>query len=204
MPYLKSAHDAAAALGVSSGGNQPYTNDVRFTAMLAGSTAQIERLLGTPLAQAGYRDTFVIDSRFVRNTEELRLAAGFVDPASVVVTNPYGETLNSDQYAVRAELGVVVLTAPRGGKYTVQYNAGFAVGADDIFVDTPDWLKSLVDQACTIWLRSIGTPRAIEGLSYGQHMSVVYKQVAGSVYGRYQRPRPPAHYPLAVEVLPVF
>ena len=204
MPYLKSTADAAAALGASTGGAQPHLNDQRFTAMLEGSTAQIERLLGTPLERAGHIDTFLIDPRFVRNVEEFRLAAGFVDPVSVVVTDCFGEPLNSDRFTLNAEKGVVTIMQPRGGRYKVQYNAGFAVGSDNVFLGTPEWLKSLVDQAATIWLRSIGTPRAIEGLSYAQHMSVVYKQLAGAVYGRYQRPRYPAHFPHGVELHPEF
>lgn len=202
MPHLKSAADVSAAIGALTGGRTPSFDNERFKAMLDGTTAQLERLLGTVLQQASYTDTFRVDTRYVRKIEELRLSAGFVDRASVVVTNAFGEPFNSDKIGMNAELGVVRVEGAEGGLIRVAYTAGFAV-EDGLFVGTPDWLRSLVDQACTIWMRTIGTPAAIENLSYGQHMSMIYKQLVGSVHGRYLRPRFPANFPFDSESLPV-
>lgn len=200
MGYLKSASEVALACGITSGGSSAVQSDPKFLAMLAGSTARISRMLETPLDRAGYTDTFELDSRFIRKNELFRLTAGFVDPASIVVMNSYGDQLNSDEYALSADKGVVTVFRPRGGRYTVRYNAGFI--SDNapvpILQGTPEWLRSLADQAGLLWLRIMSmNPKASENVSFGDTMNVVYRELAGAAQNTYERPRFPAIWPLA-------
>jgi hypothetical protein len=206
MPFLKSPADVAAAIGASSGGRAPTGNDPTFIAMLHDSTARIENILNTPLELSGHEDTFMLDSRVPRKYEILRLAAGFVDPASVTVINPFGEPANSGDYTVNFELGSVILDAPAQGRWVIRYNAGFANDGNDpaIFIDTPDWLRSLVDRVAVGWFRTVSlNPKISENVSYVALMSSVYRGIAGAVYPRYDRPRSPAIFPHFVAVIPL-
>lgn len=198
MAYLKSASDIAAAIGATVGGSSSVHNDPKFHAMLAGSTARICRMLGTPLLYAGYVDTFLLPQRFTRNTEKLRLTAGFVNPVGLVVTAPNGNPVNSVDFLLDSRLGVITLLRPVEGRYSVRYNAGFQTDNDDpdLFANTPEWLQSIAIQAALIWFRTVAlNPKASENVSYSQMMNVVYRELAASVYGTYDRPRSPARFP---------
>lgn len=197
MPYLKTPADISASTGLKNGNNVPTGNDPVFVAMLLGATAKVERLLGTDLSLSGHEDIFVLDSRFIHNMMTFRLTAGFVDPASVTITNPFGESLNSDEFILNAEIGLVIIDRPYAGKYKVRYTAGFEVDADTMaFKGLPDWLSSLADQAAIAWHREVSVaPRVAERTSHESLLTSIYRSLAGSVYGKYDRPRDCVNWP---------
>lgn len=205
MGYIKSASAVAQANGVTAGGSSSVDNQPKFLAMLAGSTARIARMLETPLDRAGYLDVFELHARFVQKNEQFRLTAGFVVPDSVEITDPSGRPLNSDEYGLRADVGVVTVFSPLHGRYKVQYNAGFVSNDEQhpILQDTPEWMHALADQAGLLWLRhSTMNPTASENVSFGDVMNMVYRELSGSARGHYERPRSPAHWPLTSTVGP--
>lgn len=203
MGHLKSASAILQAIGATAGGSSSVHNDPKFLAMLAGSTARISRMLETPLDRAGYSDIFVLDNRFSRKITQLRLAAGFVDPSGLRVIDPSGNTLNSYEYFLDSRLGVVTLQRPDTGHYKVVYNAGFASDGGDppLLLDTPEWLQSIADQAALAWFRTITTtPKVGDNISYEGVMRNLYRDLAGTVYGTYCRPRSPAQFPIHTDI----
>lgn len=199
MPYLKTPRDVAVNIGATTGSNQSPT-DSKFIAMLDDVHAHIENSLNVPsLALAGYTDKFDLDARFIHNCETFRLKAGFVDPASLVVTDPSGDPVTSDRITLDAELGVFMLDQPRNGRYTVQYNAGFAAAEGDVsvYVGTPSWLRALVERPAVEWFRTVSfTAKAQENVSFEQTMAPIYRGISSTIYGRYQRPRARVLFPV--------
>ncbi len=200
--YLKTAPDIAAAVGAQCAGRAPEPDDIKFIAMLNDTHARIEDSLNIPSLQLfGYTDKFELHMHLLRNTETFRLHGGFVDPSSVIVTDPIGAVVNSDRLTIDGPLGTVMIDNPIYGRYTIQYNAGFAVDEDNdkLLAGTPSWLRALLDPAAVIWFRTITVQAAKvpEGMSFGQIMQPVYRDLTSRIYSRYQRPRVRVHLPYA-------
>jgi hypothetical protein len=187
MTYLKSPAELAASIGANSGGASPAPNDPRFISMLDSCMAKIEAVCETQLARASYIDQFRVSAEYHRNTVMFRTKAAFIDPATLVVTDPSGNTVNSDNYSVDKDKGTVLLDYPASGTYTIAYEAGFYL-AGSVLQGTPRALRALLDVFALHYQRSFRATVS-DKVPLHELLQPVYREIAALAYGRFQRPR---------------
>ena len=203
MAILRDPEEVAQRIGLNVNGKSPAPNEPKFRAMLENATTRIRNALSTPLELANRVDFFELGADLRRNNETFRLGAGFVQPGTVVVTDPYGNPVNSERFRVNYELGTVTVTRPCQGEWKVAYTSGFAATAADpaIYQEVPDWIVELVDMAALAWVRIMFADKVPDSVSYNALMNAIYRDLASRVYSRYDRPRSPAHFPVHSEVV---
>jgi hypothetical protein len=203
MTILRNPEEVAQRIGLNANGRSPAPSEPKFRAMLENATTRICNSLSTPLELANRVDFFELGEDLRRNNETFRLGAGFVQRDSVVVTDPRGNPVNSDRYRVNYELGSVTVTRPCRGEWKVAYTSGFAASTDDpaVYQDVPGWVVELLDTVSLGWARIMFADKLPDSVSYNALMNAIYRDIAGRVYSRYDRPRSPAHFPVHSETV---
>lgn len=203
MAVLRNPEEVASRIGMNVNGRAPVASEPKFRAMLENATTRIENALGSSLNRANRVDFFELAPNLNRNNETFRLGAAFLVPDSVVVTDPLGNPVNSDRFRVNYELGAVTVVRPCKGEWKVAYTAGFDKEAGDpaVYQDVPQWLVELVDVVSLGWARIMFADKTPDSVSYAALMNAIYRDIAGRVYSRFDRPRSPAHFPVHSEIV---
>jgi hypothetical protein len=125
----------------------------------------------------------------------LRLSGRFLssDPVELLLTNT--QDLGIDAYVeVDHDLGVIYADlAP--GRYKVTYTQGFAVDEDNVFLDVPDWLKSIAKAALELQYRTTTNINIPDNVSYGDLVQAVKDEMYAMVTKRAEKPRVGCWFP---------
>jgi hypothetical protein len=117
----------------------------------------------------------------------LRLANAFLTSEAPVFLDSAGEVLEITPSLVDRKYGVITVTL-EPGTYTVTYTSGFTA-EEDIYVDVPDWMKSIALSVMFLWLRSMGLAAASKTASHHDLNMSIVRELRARIYERYDRPR---------------
>lgn len=201
--YLLTAEECAATLSNQVPGNGMSNGGIvvgaagsldKYASPLQLIKTRCEELLEiSSFDRASRTDHFVLTS----NTEHtLRLTEGFLyDSAStLIIKDSTGAVVDADA-SIDDEKGLVWVTLP-AGKYTVTYYHGFDIDTDKVYVDLPDWLKSIAKYAMNLHYRLTSmVEKTPENVSYGDLQPAVRAELFTRVTKRYQRDRVGVTFP---------
>lgn len=206
MAYLMNPSAASLALGASCGASLSAA-DPGLLGVLALLLPRVEAAMNVDsLIYGETTDTFTLEHQIpradARKPVQFLLSNGYLtisEDAPLVVTDPNGDVVSSDDYSVNTRFGYITLPSWLEGDYTVSYYAGFTASeADDeaeppvpaYFENVPKWIERLVITLLTIWYRTMPKGLSVpENVSYGAIMDALYRELISNIYQSYQRPR---------------
>lgn len=205
MAYLIDPAKVALAIGARCAGNITSDNE-QMLQLLDMLLPRIEDAMNVGYLTYGEStDTFALELPRTGNVKRkavLRLTNGYVDAATVVITDPNGDPVTD--YKLGTILGTVELPSTwLAGEYTVVHSAGFhlpdplpEVPDPAILTGVPAWIEGLVTVLAVSWFRSLAiAPKAPLGFRFGELMAPLRQEIYTRIYSRYQRPRQDVLFP---------
>lgn len=181
---LSNTPNAAGGIVCGAGGLD------RFKDVLLAVTSRVEELLEIDtLSRVSISDRFDLPySRDLSVPRNLRLAGAFLVPDTYVIVDSTITQIDAS-FDVDAEYGVI-RGALAAGSYTVTYEQGFEADSNGVFLDVPEWMKSIAKYAVAHHYRitsQVGsTP---QNVSFGELTEATRRELYARVSKRYNRPR---------------
>lgn len=189
--YLLNAQEVAQAMtnAPSNGGRNCGPSDISgYAPVLNQITSRLEGILEVgSLSRRLTVDYFRLDAS--RN-RELRLSNAFLLPTeTALITDLEDGLYHFDYLDVDTKYGIV-RGESRSGVVKVAYTSGFNVDEQGIFVDVPEWLKSIAIFALVNHYRLTSHASAhAENVSYGELQQATVKEMYTRATKAWHRPR---------------
>ena len=191
--YILTAEDITKGVSaMSAGGDCCTPGSDQFNGIQREIRTRVEGCLEVQaLARLENRDTFEVFGAFQQRVK-LRLGNAFLTNDPVRFVDEAGEDLEIAITQVDRLYGIVIVTLDPG-TYRVAYKSGFTVDGYNVFVQVPDWMKSIALATLLNWQRAMGLKVSKE-VSHSALSHSLLRELHARVYERYMRPRAEVTY----------